>query len=243
MAMLRIRLPNGKIIEIASLPGKKGDDGHTPQKGADYFTEEEVAEFTASVKEYTDEKTAPATDAAYGTVKCGSDEVAASISNGIYMDANGMLRFVPASKAAIDGKSNPFAPIVPANLEYAVKSVGDGYYATEEALDEKIAPATVGGVHGTIKLGATFSSAAFENSPGTGLSINANGELSLSPANPGMLKEPSLHRTAPITVGNFEIMVKSAFDGYYALASHVGDVEAALDSILAMQEALIGGGA
>ena len=156
MAMLRIRKPDGSIVEIASLPGKKGEDGHTPQKGVDYFTEEEVAEFTASAKEYTDEKTAPATDNTYGTVKCWSDATAASISTGIYMDANGMLRFVPASEAAIDGKSNPFAPIVPANLEYAVKSVGDGYYA---------------------------------------------------------------------------------------LASDVGDVEAALDSILAMQESLIGGGA
>lgn len=195
------------------------------------------------VRDYVDSKTAPATDATYGTVKCGSDEVVASILNGIYMDANGMLRFVPASKAAIDGKSNPFAPIVPANLEYAVKSVGDDRYLTEEALDEKIAPATVGGVHGTIKLGATFASAGSEDRLGTGLGINTNGELSLSPANPGMLKEPSLYRTAPITVGNFETMGKHAFDGYYALASDVGDIEAALDSILAMQESLIGGGA
>ena len=196
MAMLKIRKPNGEIVEVASLPGAKGEDGKTPVKGVDYFTPEERAEFTSEANAYTDEKTAsaettdnkvdsvdmetayakpeaypnlravyeygysrleqanaytdeklaPATSETYGTVKCWSDERAASISNGIYMDADGMLRFVPASESAIDSKSNPFAPIVPSNLDYAVKSVGDGYYAlasdvgdVETALDTILA--------------------------------------------------------------------------------------------------------
>ncbi len=83
MALLRVRKPDGEIVEIASLPGKKGRDGKdglTPVKGVDYFTPEEQEAFLASAKAYTDEKTTPA------------------------------------------------------NLEYAVKSVGDGYYAKLEDL-------------------------------------------------------------------------------------------------------------
>ncbi len=88
MALLRIRKPDGEIVEIASLPGKKGEigpqgpqgekgetgaqgprgekgeagsNGYTPVKGVDYFTPEEQDMFLASAKEYADEKTALAT--------------------------------------------------------------------------------------------------------------------------------------------------------------------------------------
>ena len=81
------------------------------------------------VKEYIDEKTAPATDDTYGTVKVHTDVDAAGITSGIVQKEGSFLEIVPASAGAIDGRSNPFTPIVPSNLEYAVKSVGDGYYA------------------------------------------------------------------------------------------------------------------
>ena len=42
---------------------------------------------------------------------------------------------------------------------------------------------------------------------------------------------------------DFEEAVRAVGDGYYALASDVGDIDAALDAILAMQESLIGGDA
>lgn len=56
MALLRIRKPDGEIVEIASLPGKKGEDGKTPQKGVDYFTAEEQAAFVAAANAHTDER-------------------------------------------------------------------------------------------------------------------------------------------------------------------------------------------
>ncbi len=81
------------------------------------------------VKAYVDEKTAPATDSVYGTVKVCTDADMARINNGIYMRDDGVLSFVPANEAAIDGKTNDTSPITPKNLDYAVKAVGDGYYA------------------------------------------------------------------------------------------------------------------
>lgn len=44
---------------------------------------------------------------------------------------NGQLALVAATNAQIDGRKAESVPITPKNLEYAVKSVGDGYYATE----------------------------------------------------------------------------------------------------------------
>ncbi len=137
MALLKIRNENGEIVEIASLPGKKGDDGKTPVKGVDYFTVEEIGEIIAAAKLYTDEKTAPANSETYGTVKVADNKEMASITTGIYPDENsGNLRIVPASKYQIDGRFGDCAAIVPDNLEYAVKSVGDGYYAKAEELGD-----------------------------------------------------------------------------------------------------------
>ena len=56
MALLRIRKPDGEIVEIASLPGKKGEKGDvgakgdSPVKGVDYYTETEKAELIAEIK-------------------------------------------------------------------------------------------------------------------------------------------------------------------------------------------------
>ena len=49
MALLRVRKPDGSIVEIASLPGAKGEPGHTPVLGTDYWTEEDKAEMVADV--------------------------------------------------------------------------------------------------------------------------------------------------------------------------------------------------
>ena len=132
MALLRIRKPDGEIVDIACLPGAKGADGYTPVKGVDYFTPAEQEAFLTSAKDYTDEKTAPATSEAYGTVKVYTDEYVASNASGIVMRDGGCLKIVPASEAAILGRSNSCAPIVPALLEFAIKSIGNGYYAKAE---------------------------------------------------------------------------------------------------------------
>lgn len=135
MALLRIRKPDGEIVEIASLPGAKGDDGKTPVKGVDYFTVEEQEAFVNAAKDYTDEKTAPATTGTYGVVKVVDDEDTAYFS-GVMHSADGYLRILPATEAEIISRYGQCKPIVPANLECAVKSVGDGYYAKVEELGD-----------------------------------------------------------------------------------------------------------
>ena len=145
--MLRIRLPNGKIIEIASLPGARGKDGHTPVKGKDYFTPDEIEAFCDSTKDYADEKTAPATSTTYGTIKTPTMSGDAA-SYGFYRNDEGFLQIVPADESQIDNRGwlATNCPITPSNLNYAVKSVGDGYYAlasdvgdVEAALDSILA--------------------------------------------------------------------------------------------------------
>jgi hypothetical protein len=57
--------------------------------------------------------------------------VVASGGYGINVYPSGVMYTVKASNAEIDARISPYKVIVPSNLEYAVKSVGDGYYATE----------------------------------------------------------------------------------------------------------------
>jgi hypothetical protein len=49
---------------------------------------------------------------------------------------NGIVFIKKATEKDIDEKAHEYKPIVPSNLEYAVKSVGDGYYATEEQVGD-----------------------------------------------------------------------------------------------------------
>ena len=75
----------------------------------------------------------PATSEEYGTVKVADDEDMASITTGIYPDkSTGMLSIIPANNYQIDGRWGNCTVITPQNLEYAVKSVGDNYYAKAE---------------------------------------------------------------------------------------------------------------
>lgn len=57
---------------------------------------------------------------------------------GLQIGANDGIAFIKkATDAEIDAKTQAYKPIVPANLVKAVTSVGDGYYATEDAVFEK----------------------------------------------------------------------------------------------------------
>lgn len=55
-----------------------------------------------------------------GVVKAGQ--------NGVYIDGTGALYIGSATTNEIDKRLGNYKPIVPTNLDYAVKSVGDGYY-------------------------------------------------------------------------------------------------------------------
>jgi hypothetical protein len=57
-------------------------------------------------------------------------------SFGLSVNGNGQLYINQASNAQIDKRSSTYQPITPNNLEYAVKTVGDGYYATEEEVND-----------------------------------------------------------------------------------------------------------
>lgn len=91
MALLRIRKPDGEIVEIASLPGAKGEDGKTPEKGVDYFTPEEQEAFLASAKTYADEQDdllEEKLNSAYAAANAYTDEKAALAEDNAkaYMD-------------------------------------------------------------------------------------------------------------------------------------------------------------
>jgi hypothetical protein len=64
-----------------------------------------------------------------GVVKTGS-------GLGIGITGAGAIYTIKANETEIDAKKNNYKPIVPSNLEYAVKSVGDGYYATKSEVEE-----------------------------------------------------------------------------------------------------------
>lgn len=61
--------------------------------------------------------------------------VKANGSGGITVNSAGNISVVKATNNDIDGKTNNYKAIVPSNLEYAVKSVGDGYYATKSEVE------------------------------------------------------------------------------------------------------------
>jgi hypothetical protein len=67
--------------------------------------------------------------------KAGAVKVRSKYGTGCIADT-GELFIVAASETDIDARISKYAPVVPTNLEYAVKSVGDGYYATMEQIGD-----------------------------------------------------------------------------------------------------------
>ena len=49
MAILKIKDEQGNVIEIPALKGDKGNDGYTPIKGTDYWTDSDKAEIQAYI--------------------------------------------------------------------------------------------------------------------------------------------------------------------------------------------------
>ena len=220
MAMLRIRKPDGSIVEIASLPGAKGEDGkdgkdgadgYTPIKGVDYFTPEEQAAFTSDANSYTDEKTDEAVDVAKTYTDIKTDEA------------------VDVANSYTDEKT---AEAVESANSYTDERTAEAVKSANSYTDERTAPAGVG-VLGTIKLSENH------NADSQGFNISGEGTFVIHPATNELIDGRASR--APICPKNLDYAVKSVGDGYYALASDVGDVEAALDGIIAMQESLIGG--
>ena len=110
---------------LESLKGEPGADGYTPQKGVDYFTEADKAEIVADMADEGYVKNMDYVIWNKGGV------VRTPTSYGTEVNNKGQLRIVQALESEIDNRSNKYKPITSANLEYAVKSVGDGYYAAQ----------------------------------------------------------------------------------------------------------------
>lgn len=146
------------------------------------------------------------TSAQAGIVKIGS-------GLGIWTNASNQLHIAKASEAEIDAKTNNYKPIVPSNLEYAVKSIGDGYYVKN---DEYATKTTAGVV---------------KASEGGGIGASSTGNLFIIPATNEDI-DAKTNTFKPIVSSNLDYAVKSIGDGYYikndeyATTSTVGVVKA-----------------
>lgn len=49
--IIRVRNQDGNIIEVPAFVGPPGEDGYSPVRGTDYWTEEDKAEIKAYVDE------------------------------------------------------------------------------------------------------------------------------------------------------------------------------------------------
>ena len=99
-------------VNNGALQGAKGEDGHTPKKGIDYFTDADKQEIATAASEMIGQ----ATGTKQGLVMVNGE-------NGIGVNTeDGSLYIKSATEAEIDGKSHSYNPIVPNNLNYAVKA-------------------------------------------------------------------------------------------------------------------------
>ena len=98
-------------VNNGALQGAKGEDGHTPEKGIDYFTDADKQEIATAASEMIGQ----ATDTKQGLVMVNGE-------NGIGVNTeDGSLYIKSATEAEINGKTHSYNPIVPNNLNYAVK--------------------------------------------------------------------------------------------------------------------------
>lgn len=115
---------------IQGEPGPKGDHGEPGSDAAatdvriagKSITADGVADIPAAVN-----------NGSYGVVKVGAPEL-----GGIQINANGNLTNIAATNARIDAHAGWFQPIVPSNLDYAVKAAmcdgkGAAWTAAEQA--------------------------------------------------------------------------------------------------------------
>ena len=109
MSVMKVRDADGSVREVVVIkgdPGKDGKDGGISHE--DYATKDKG-----------------------GTVRVNSYYGIANTSRG-----DGVIWIYAANNDEIDARAQFFKPIVPANLEYAVRSVGDGCYASIDTIGD-----------------------------------------------------------------------------------------------------------
>ena len=124
---------------IQGEPGPKGDQGPAGAKGdpGEPGSDAAATDVRIAGKSITADTVAdiPAAvnNGSYGVVKVGAPEL-----GGIQINANGSLSNIAATNAQIDAHAGWFQPIVPSNLDYAVKAAmcdgkGAAWTAAEQA--------------------------------------------------------------------------------------------------------------
>jgi hypothetical protein len=138
--------------------------------------------------------------------KTNAGIVKASEGGGIGASSTGNLFTIPATNEDIDAKTDTFKPIVSSNLDYAVKSVGDGYYVK----NNEYATSSQGGVVRVVNYGH-------------GLRVinsgTAQGVLSITEA--GQEEIDARTSLKPITPTNLDYAVKAVGDGYYVKTTDI----------------------
>lgn len=256
-----------KTDEVLQKHTKSEDNPHgvtASQVGA--YTKEEVDEMLENVDVDVDlSEYVKNTDYATGD-KAGVIKVYAG--NGVSV-FNGQLALVPATNAQIDGGKAESVPITPKNLKYAVKSVGDGYYAKENAVFETD---SFGWTDFSYDVEAVEWDDAYElndnriNGGGAKFTIHCKGKTlgfdytcdntyaSYLEVNGVQYTDGS--RNIPLTymetdvivycslaMFEFSNMTQQSIKGVSELESQIGDIDTALDAILDLQNSLIGGDA
>ena len=128
---------SGSYVDIFAeqIQAAKDATSHPPiigENGNYFIWDSEVGKYVDSGSEAFGDgikSTDYATKDKGGTVRVDPYYGIANTGNG-----NGKLWLVCARDDEIDGRENCFKPIVPANLAYAVRSVGDNCYATIETI-------------------------------------------------------------------------------------------------------------
>lgn len=117
---------------------------------------------------------------------------------GLQIGANDGIAFIKkATDAEINAKTQAYKPIVPANLEYAVKSVGDGYYIT----DTDYATGSKGGVG---KISTNF-----------GILVNTNGYFYPMVASEEEI-DAGTHKYHIVAPSNLKYAVAKGGEGHFA---------------------------
>lgn len=177
---------------------------------------------------------------------------------------NGQLALVPATNTEIDARKAESLPITPKNLEYAVKSVGDGYYATEDAVfetgsfgwmdfpydveaaewddiyslsDNQI---TGGGAQFTIHCkGKTLGfDYILDNISASHIEINGVQYTNGSGSIPLTYMESDIIVYCSLATYEFTNMIQQSIKGVAELELQIGDIDTALDKIIDIAESL-----
>lgn len=186
---------------------------------------------------------------------------------GIEIGTTGTITTTRATEAEIDARTQGYNVITPKNLEYAVKSVGDGYYAKEDAVfetgsfawtdfDYTVDEEAFADIKdNSISAGSSYPITIHCKGKVIGFVASSNGSYYRLKVNgKNVLENTSWSNvlqtyTLPPTLMTDDIIVELSAsqidftDMTIQSIKGIGNIDKALDTILAIQDELIGGDA